>query len=77
MPLQLLSFSAAGNTAQHEVVVLTQQLDDLQSALEAAEMDRQALAAQRDGWMASFQVWCSDVKTRQTLQAACRHVQRI
>ena len=31
-------------------------MDDLQAALEAAEMDRQVLAAQRDGWMASFQV---------------------
>lgn len=36
--------------------MLTQQLDDVQTALEAAEMDRQVLAAQRDGWMASFQV---------------------
>lgn len=53
---QLLATSAAGDTAQHEVVSLAQQLDDLQTALEAAEMDRQALAAQRDGWMASFQV---------------------
>lgn len=54
--LQLLAISAAGDTAQHEVAALTQQMDDLQAALEAAEMDRQILAAQRDGWMASFQV---------------------
>lgn len=54
--VQLLATSAAGDSAQHEVVALTQQLDDSQAALEAAEMDRQALAAQRDGWMSSFQV---------------------
>lgn len=54
--MQLLATSVAGDSAQQELSVLTQQMDDLQAALEAAEMDRQALAAQRDGWMASFQV---------------------
>jgi uncharacterized protein (DUF3084 family) len=54
--VQLLASSAAGDSAHQELAVLTQQMDDLQAALEAAEMDRQALAAQRDGWMSSFQV---------------------
>lgn len=51
-----MATSVAGDSAQQELTVLTQQMDDLQAALEAAEMDRQALAAQRDGWMSSFQV---------------------
>jgi hypothetical protein len=54
--LQLLATSVSGDAAQQELHLLTQQMDDLQAALEASDMDRQALAAQRDGWMASFQV---------------------
>jgi hypothetical protein len=58
--VQLLASSAAGDSAHQELAVLTQQMDDLQATLEAAEMDRQALAAQRDGWMSSFQVRPAD-----------------
>jgi hypothetical protein len=54
--LQLLAMSTSGDAAQQELHLLTHQMDDLQAALEASDMDRQALAAQRDGWMASFQV---------------------
>jgi hypothetical protein len=56
MFLQLMATSVASDSAQQELTVLTQQMDHLQAALEEAEMDRQALAAQRDGWMSSFQV---------------------
>jgi hypothetical protein len=53
---QLAATSTAGEEARQEVAVLTRQLDGVQTALDAAETDRQVLAAQRDGWMASFQV---------------------
>lgn len=53
--LQLLAVTSAGDGAQQQVEQLHQQLEAVQSALDTAEADRQALAAQRDGWMASFQ----------------------
>jgi hypothetical protein len=53
--LQLFDATSAGDGAQQEAASLSSQLETVQAALEAAETDRQALAAQRDGWMASFQ----------------------
>lgn len=52
---QLFEATSAGDGAQQQAASLSTQLENVQAALEAAETDRQALAAQRDGWMASFQ----------------------
>jgi hypothetical protein len=52
---QLAVTSAVGDKAQQEVASLVSQLAEQQAALEAAESDRQVLASQRDGYMASFQ----------------------
>ncbi|KAF6254497.1 hypothetical protein COO60DRAFT_1642284 [Scenedesmus sp. NREL 46B-D3] len=52
---QLSSATSAGDGAQQEAASLGSRLEAMQAALEAGETDRQALAAQRDGWMASFQ----------------------
>jgi hypothetical protein len=53
--MQLFEATSAGDGAQQQAASLSNQLESVQAALEAAETDRQALAAQRDGWMASFQ----------------------
>jgi hypothetical protein len=53
--VQLFAATSAGDGAQQHIDGLSEQLEQTQAALEAAEADRQVLAAQRDGWMASFQ----------------------
>eukprot|EP00775_Hariotina_reticulata_P002907 gene2907-3195_t len=52
---ELFAATSAGDGAQQHIDGLSEQLEQTQAALEAAEADRQVLAAQRDGWMASFQ----------------------
>jgi hypothetical protein len=52
---QLLAASSAGDSAVQRAERLAADLDAVRAALNASEADRHALAAQRDGWMASYQ----------------------
>jgi len=54
-PLQLSATEAARDSLQQELAATQQQAEELGEALEAARLDGQSVAGQRDAWMASFQ----------------------